>query len=151
MPIGIEQEYAIAEFLESVRNLRSVGVIRSDKLLGDLGEFLASSEYGLELATSGRQEGHDTAGEDDRVQIKFQHSPTRTNVNLGSPQKYDRAIVVLGPDSLLHPGGSSSGQFCFYEFQSRFVEQHCRTDSGYSCGKRMLGQPQRTVEIESRD
>lgn len=149
MPITPDQATAITEFMAAATKLRSMNVIRSDRFLGDIGEFLAASEFQLQLAKSPRQEGHDTEGEADRVQIKFHNSPTRTNINLGEPTKYDRVLIVVGPDSLLHPAGDHTGKYCFYEFTASHVLQHFSTKKAYSCGKQALVTPTRTLTLHS--
>lgn len=143
MTITSDQAEAIANFMIAVAKLRETEVIKSDRFLGDIGEFLASSVFGVVLAKSLRQRGHDTEGEEDRVQIKFHNSPTRTNIDLGSPDAYDRAIVVIGPDSLLHPGGTLKGCYCFYEFSATHVRNTFSTKKAFSCGKTGLGAPAR--------
>lgn len=147
MSISPEQAQAITDFMSAAAKLRSLAVIRSDRFLGDIGEFLAASEFQLKLAKSSRQEGHDTEGDIDRVQIKFHNSPTRTNINLGNPDKYDRVLVVIGPDSRLHPGGPSTGQYCFYDFLASHVKTYFSTKKNYSCGKQALTQPIRVLEL----
>lgn len=147
MAITSEQSTAIAEFLAAAAKLRRLGVIQSDRYLGDLGEFLATKEYDLELAVSQRQRGYDTKGDENRGQIKFHNSAKRTNLILGSPDEYDRVIVVLGPDSLLHPQGMHAGAYCFYEFSSEHVREHFARARGFSCGKRHFGQPQRVCRL----
>lgn len=149
MSITPDQAAAITDFMAAAAKLRSMKVIRSDRFLGDIGEFLAASEFQLQLAKSPRQEGHDTEGETDRVQIKFHNSLTRTNINLGEPAKYDRALIVIGPDSLLHPGGDYTGKYCFYEFTASHVQQHFSTKRAYSCGKQALLVPIRALTLHS--
>lgn len=148
MPITSDQATAIIDFMAAAAKLRSMKVIRSDRFLGDIGEFLAASMFGLQLAKSPRQEGHDTEGEADRVQIKFHNSPTRTNIDLGEPTKYDRALIVIGPDSLLHPAGDYTGKYCFYEFSASYVQQHFSTTKGYSCGKQALRSPVQELTLQ---
>jgi hypothetical protein len=149
MPITQDQAVAIIEFMAAAAKLRAMEVIRSDRFLGDIGEFLAASEFELQLAKSPRQEGHDTEGEADRVQIKFHNSPTRTNINLGKPTKYDRVLIVVGPDSLLHPAGSYAGKYCFYEFNAKHVQLNFSTKKAYSCGKKALLDPIRALTLHS--
>ena len=140
MPINQRQATAIMEFMDAVRKLREVGVIRSDNILGDIGEFLAASEFGLQLAKSPRQQDHDTEGSNDKVQIKFHNSTKGTNIRLGNPDAYDRLIIVLGPDSCLRPLNATTGQYCLYEFSALHVKQHFESKSGlYSCAKKRSG------------
>lgn len=147
MSISKKQSKAINEFFQAVERLRKSGVIRSDRFLGDVGEFLVASQYDLELAESGRQKGHDTKGDTDKVQIKLHNSPTRTNLSLGDPSKYDRVIAVVGPDSLLHPGGTHAGKYCFYEFSAKIVMKKFKTPKSYSCGKQALSNPNKTLAL----
>lgn len=147
MAVTLEQSAAITDFLSAVEKLRKLGVIQSDRYLGDLGELLVKEEYGVELALSQRQQGYDTKGDENRAQIKFQNSAKRTNLILGSPDDYDRIIVVLGPDSLLHPQGAHAGAYCFYEFSSAHVREHFTRALGFSCGKSYFGQPQRVRRL----
>lgn len=149
MAITLDQASAITDFMAAAAKLRAMKVIRSDRFLGDIGEFLAASEFALQLAKSPRQEGHDTEGETDRVQIKFHNSPTRTNIHLGDPNKYDRVLIVIGPDSLLHPGSAYAGKYCFYEFSAPHVQEKFATQKGFSCGKQALASPCRSLTLHS--
>lgn len=149
MPVTPDQAAAITAFMAAAAKLRLMRVIRSDRFLGDIGEFLAASEFGLQLAKSPRQEGHDTEGETDRVQIKFHNSPTRTNIDLGKPTKYDKVVIVIGPDSRLHPGGENHGKYCFYEFSALHVQQNFSAKRAYSCGKLALLAPTKSLNIHS--
>lgn len=53
MPITEEQANAIGRFYASVDQ----NIVRSDKYLGDIAEFLAMSAFGMALAESQHQEG----------------------------------------------------------------------------------------------
>lgn len=57
MPITEEQANAIGRFYASVDELKNQNIVRSDKYLGDIAEFLAMSAFGMALAESQRQEG----------------------------------------------------------------------------------------------
>ena len=149
MTISPDKVTAISNFMAAAAHLRLLGVIRSDRFLGDIGEFLAAAEYGLKLAKSGRQVGHDTEGDTDRVQIKFHNSVTRTNINVGDPSQYDRLLIVLGPESRLHPGGVHVGKYCFYEFTALIVEQCFKTNKGFYCAKVALSEPDRALSLSS--
>ncbi|MFO1228883.1 MAG: hypothetical protein U1E75_00685 [Alicycliphilus sp.] len=90
MAITLDQLPQITDFMAAAAKLRAMKVIiRSDRFLGDIGEFLAASEFALQLAKSPRQEGHDTEGETDRVQI-FKPVDPEPTFTLGDPNKYDR-------------------------------------------------------------
>lgn len=48
---------AIEEFFAAAEKLKKFGIIRSDKYLGDIAEFLVVSQLGMSLASSGREAG----------------------------------------------------------------------------------------------
>lgn len=141
---------AIAEFFISVKTLKDLGVFRSDKYLGDLGEYICKYLYDIELAENGRQQGYDGIDTKDSslVQVKFHGSSTRTNIDLGDPDKYDYLLVVLGPDSLLR-APSNTGDFLIYRFSSTTVKNYKQGDSNsYSCGKSAFTQaPIKTLSL----
>ena len=148
MAITADQAQAITDFLSAVARLRALGVVSSDRYLGDLGEFLAKHQYSLTLAKNKRQQGHDTEGDENRAQIKFHNSSTRTNIHLGQPEAYDRVIVVLGPHSLLHPQGEHAGAYLFYEFPAAHVAQHFKRNRGYSCGASHFKTPHQVLRLK---
>lgn len=112
-------------------------MIRSDKVLGDLAEWICVEFYGVSLATSGRNPGYDGVIGERKVQVKAHNSPKGTNLNVGNPDKYDELIVLIGPRSLLRVG--PSGQtFHVYRFTADHVNAHFRRDSGWFCAKGSL-------------
>ncbi len=126
---------AITRFFDSVEKLRELGVIRSDKYLGDLGEHICKYFYDIELAESGRQPGHDGVDSEGFVQVKYHGSTTRTNIDLGNPDDYQNILVVLGPKSLLR-NPKIRGEFLVYRMSANIVRQHKNEEKGtYSCGK----------------
>ena len=140
---------AIVQFFDSVEKLRLLGVIRSDKHLGDLGEYIATHFYEIELALSGRQPGYD--GKDKEgllVQVKYHGSCTRTNVDLGNPDHYQTALVILGPNSRLRPTGHAE-DFLIYRFSAESVRSFKNEAKGtYSCGKQPFSrQPDQTLTL----
>ncbi|MDC1286286.1 hypothetical protein N8198_00215 [Gammaproteobacteria bacterium] len=129
-----EIKEAIKGFYESVENLKSLDIIRSDKYLGDIAEYISSYFYQIELAESGRQPGHDGSDNEGRVQIKYHGSPTRTNIDLGKPDEYENLLVVLGPNSMLR-NPDYSGDFLLYRISASDVKAHRNVlSSSYSCG-----------------
>lgn len=80
-----DQESALAAFFEAVDRLEKVGIIRSSRFLGDIGEFLCADAFGTVLAEQLRLPGHDGVHDEKRVQIKFNNSPTGNNINVGNP------------------------------------------------------------------
>ncbi|WP_230432166.1 hypothetical protein [Plesiomonas shigelloides] len=126
---------AITDFFTSVEKLKDLGVIRSDKYLGDLGEYISKHFYAIELAQSGRQEGYDGTDAGGLVQVKYHGSSTRTNIDLGNPSEYDNLLVVLGPNSFLRDPGNA-GDFLIYRMPSAQVRNYRQgSSSTYSCGK----------------
>jgi hypothetical protein len=129
---------AIAEFFNSVEQLKKLGVIRSDKYLGDLGEYICKHFYDIELAKSGRQEGHDGTDPEGLVQVKYHGSATRTNIDLGDPDEYKNLLVVLGPNSRLR-NRETSGDFLVYRIPAEQARQHRQgTSNTYSCGRELF-------------
>ena len=140
-----EIQKAIVDFFSSVEKLKTLGVFRSDKYLGDLGEYICTYFYDLELAESGREPGHDGTDADGRVQVKYHGSTTRTNINLGNPEEYENLLVVLGPHSKLR-SENNSGEYLVYRMSAEDVRQYYNHNSNtYSCGSTaFLGAPNKT-------
>ena len=107
-----QQEVAIDAFFSSVDRLKDLGVIRSNKYLGDIAEFLCSNLFDMQLADSQKQKGHDGMIDGLRCQVKFSGGSSQT-IDLGSPELYDRLILVLGPESVLRPQGSDGRWLVF--------------------------------------
>lgn len=131
------ERQAIKNFFDAIKELRANNVIRSDKYLGDIGEYICSEKYGIVLCENGRQEGYDGELAGDKYQIKFHNSPTRTNVYFGDPDKYDKILIVVGPESKLR-SDSNITEFHIYKFDSSYVKQNFDQSSGYCCGKGKL-------------
>lgn len=127
---------AISAFFDAASELRKLGVIRSDKYLGDLAEYICTHFYEIELASSGRQIGHDGIDCDGFVQVKYHGSCTRTNIDLGNPDMYDHVLVVLGKTSLLR-SSMYADDFLVYRMSSNSVRQYKNElTKTYSCGKK---------------
>lgn len=150
MCMNTEIKEAIKGFYDSVEKLKSLGIIRSDKYLGDIAEYISSYFYQIELAESGRQPGHDGNDAEGRVQIKYHGSPTRTNIDLGKPDAYENLLVVLGPESMLRNPGYS-GDFLLYRISASDAKAHCNVLSGtYSCGKEPFNrEPDRVLDLSA--
>lgn len=116
-----EQSKAIERFFEAVEELKRLKVIRSDKYLGDIAEFICKSQFGVELATSGRQPGHDGHIQGRRVQIKY-GGGSSTTIDCGKPEEYEELLVVLGPHSALRTDADPRG-FAVYRIPSDLVKQ----------------------------
>ncbi len=65
-----DESSAIEQFFAVADRLKSLSVVRSDKYLGDIAEFICKDQFGIELASSGRQPGYDGHYQGGRVQIK---------------------------------------------------------------------------------
>ncbi|TMN21898.1 DUF6998 domain-containing protein [Lentibacillus cibarius] len=128
---------AIISFFKSVKELREKGVVRSDKYLGDIGEYICQQKYGIELCQSGRQKGYDGIKGGKKYQIKFHNSAKRTNEYFGDPDEYDLVLLVVGPSSLLR-NDQHYNKFHIYEINSEYVKENFRQKSGYCCGKEKL-------------
>ena len=131
------QTKLIQEFFECASKLLDAKVVRSDKLIGDIGEWLCVQKYGLVLEKSGRHPGYDGKIGDSRVQVKVHNSPEGTNLAVGNPAQYDELIVILGPRSRLRVS-KVKGSFHAYRFPSSEVKRLMQRESGYYCAKGVL-------------
>lgn len=134
------QQRALLRFNSSIEELKSASVIRSDRYLGDIAEFLCADAYGIDLATNQRQAGHDGFRQDLKVQIKY-GGGKKTNMDLGDPSTYDEVYVVLGKGSIVrkhvHPA-----DFLVYRLTAEEVRNIGTTPGGrYSCGASQFDRP----------
>lgn len=127
----------IREYFKSVAKLQDKNIVRSDKILGDLGEWICVNKYGLVLEASGRQPGYDGKIKNETVQVKVHNSPEGTNLSVGNPENYDQLIVLIGPRSKLRIGNGASS-FHSYIFTSQEVKNLMTRKSGYYCAKKTL-------------
>lgn len=132
-----EHKTLIREFFDCTARLQQAGIVRSDKILGDLAEWLCVQRYGLVLETSGRHPGYDGLIGLRRVQVKAHNSPKGTNLSVGSPEKYDELIVLIGPRSRLRVGPAGDS-FHVYRFSSAHVEEEFRREKGCYCARKGL-------------
>jgi len=119
--VNDEQWKAIGDFFMAIERLKTLKVIRSDRYLGDIAEFIATSQFGLILATSCRERGHDGYIDDKKVEIKFNGGSSKT-ITVGNPDTYDELIVVLGPNSIMR-ASSHQADYVIYRFPSEIVKQ----------------------------
>lgn len=133
-----DQESALAAFFKAVDRLEEVGVIRSSRFLGDIGEFLCADAFGTVLVEELRLPGHDGVHDEKRVQIKFNNSPTGNNINVGNPEKYDELVVVIGPRSKLRESEHQPGEFRFYRFSSAEVTPWQTGRNNFYCAKERI-------------
>lgn len=112
------------------RSFRDSEIIRSDRYLGDIGEYICQKLYGITLNKSGREKGYDGTLGIKKYKIKFHYSLTRTDIYLGNPEIYDVLLVVLGPDSLLRPKIEKE-YFLIYKIIDTYVKNHFIQRSGF--------------------
>jgi len=117
----LNQEQAIVDFFSAVARLRDLGVIRSNKHIADIAEFVCCNFLGMELVASGNHPGYDGVIDGETCQVKFSGGKSNT-IDLGDPAGYDRLIIVLGPDSNLRPTGKSE-RWLIYSIPSAVVDQ----------------------------
>lgn len=141
------QQRAITDFTTSIQELKDAGVIRSDRYLGDLAEFLCADAFGIDLATNLRQTGHDGTHRGLRAQIKY-GGGTKKNIDLGDPDTYEEIFVVLGRDSAIRDD-SHDADFIIYKLTSDEVLAMGKNNAGgYSCGKTpFLRLPDETIYL----
>ena len=127
----------IRQYFSCVAHLQDKNIVRSDKILGDLGEWICVKKYGLILEESGRHPGFDGKIDGDKVQVKVHNSPKGTNLSVGNPEKYDLLIVLIGPRSRLRIE-EADDSFHVYRFTSNEVTELMARNSGYYCAKGIL-------------
>lgn len=127
----------IRDFFACAALLLDAKIVRSDKLLGDIGEWLCVKKYNLVLAISGRNPGFDGYIGRKKVQVKVHNSSKGTNLAVGNPEKYDKLIVIIGPRSRLRHDNSVHS-FHVYHFRSDEVKTLMARASGYYCAKAIL-------------
>lgn len=136
--MNLAQQSAISAFFDSVSKLEAVGVIRSSRFLGDIGEFLAREGFGVTLVNQLRQAGYDGTDQDGKVQIKFNNSTEGNNINVGNPKDYETLIVVIGPRSKLREEDHGPNEFRLYRYSKGEVKSWESKSGGYYCAKERL-------------
>src|SRR5262245_18914851 len=134
------QLLAIKEFEDAIEKLKAVGVIRSDKYLADIAEFICSDQFGLRLVPSGRHAGFDGHIGKRRVQVKFA-GVASTTVDCGNPNEYDDLLIILGRRSALRCEVKPRG-FLAYRIRSGIVRRRAK----HRDGKRRYSRRQLPVE-----
>ena len=127
----------IQELFACTSTLLEAGIVRSDKILGDIGEWLCVQKYGLVLESSGRHPGYDGKIGKSRVQVKVHNSPAGTNLSVGNPEQYDELIVIVGPRSRLRVS-EVDATFHVYRFPSAEVKRLMKRNSGHYFAKGIL-------------
>ena len=116
-----EQMVAIGDFFSAADRLKKLDIIRSDRYLGDIAEFIAKAQLGMTMAQSCREPGHDGHIDGKKVQVKF-NGGTSITIDVGNPETYDELIVILGPNSVMRSSGFSD-PYVIYRIPSEVVKQ----------------------------
>lgn len=132
-----EQKCLVRSFFACVAKLQDAQMVRSDKVLGDLAEWICAQRYGLVLETSGRHAGYDGLIGSSNIQVKAHNSPKGTNLSVGNPDKYDELFVLIGPRSRLRIGPPGQN-FHVYRFTAGDVEATLRRPTGCYCARGAL-------------
>lgn len=129
----------LSDFFSVVQNLRQTNVLRSDRYLGDIGEFIASTIFDVELSINQREETIDGEINGNTVQVKFNSSPTKTNINVGRARDYDLMILILSSSSKHFPINCNSDFVGYLIDQNSIISNFTQTaNSTFSCTRRTL-------------
>ena len=124
---------AIETFFNSINELKSLKIIRSDTIFGDIGEYLCQVVFNdLRLVKEKTNEGYDALENGNKIQIKYSGSQGRKNIDLGDPNKYDELIVVLKKESahIFKDDIKKNKDYYFYRFSSEEVKEKFKTKNG---------------------
>ena len=133
-----ETKEALKQFFSAQKKLNQLGIIRSRDYIGDIGKYLCTVMYDLELTR--RRAGYDGMIGSSKIQVRFNNCPIGTKVRLVVPIKFDELIVVLGPNSSLRPENLQD-DFIFYRFSREEVLEKFKTPGGnYIGGKDVFSQ-----------
>lgn len=131
-----EQIEALNEFLGAVKELRKCGVIRSEKYLGDIAEFIVQEKFSVKLCENQREKGYDGLDtKNKKVQIKSHNAPIGTNIQIGevgegNERKYDDLYIVLGPESLLKQCSRAVYEvYVFNDYKQEYRRNENKIDS----------------------
>jgi len=141
-----ETKDALKEFFSSQIKLHRLGIILSRDYIGDIGKYLCTVMYDLELPKREQQahqthyEGYDGMIGTSKIQVKINNCPIGTPVTLSEPFEYDELIAVLGPNCKLRPDNIQD-DFIFYKFTREEALKKFKLPSGkYVGGKNLFSQ-----------
>lgn len=101
----VSPEQAICMLADAFTALRQSGVVRSKRLVGDIGEWFVSTLYDVGLPLSQTQKGWDLLEQStgQRLQVKTQtfDKTNQWNYLTTEPALFDRLLVVLLNDTFL--------------------------------------------------
>ncbi|WP_405341361.1 DUF6998 domain-containing protein [Fibrobacter sp.] len=114
----------LKKYYEALSELEQLEIIRSKNITGDIGEFLALQFYpGLKLVERQNNPDFDAVDADGtKYQIKYSDSSKTENIDIGNPLKYDKLIVILGPNSKHKQ--DDSNLFSAYVFSKTDLEKN---------------------------
>lgn len=131
-----EQKIALQNFFQCLDVLKKMNIVRSDVILGDIGEFLCTIAFpGLRLVPEKTKEGYDALCNNKKIQIKYSNSSDAKNIDLGKPDKYQELIVILGKNSAHRKNDEPDVDFVFYRYSSSEVIENFKVSSGYKLSK----------------
>jgi hypothetical protein len=116
----IKNSDLLKDFFSKAESLKHNNIIKSDRFLGDIGEFIIEKKYGLIPPKNKREKYIDGTIGSETVQVKFSSSPTNTNINIGNPTKYDILYLILSKQSMHFPLNETS-QFIVYRILSQDI------------------------------
>lgn len=128
MTLSGEQISAIDDFFSSANRLKSLGIVRTDRYLGDIAEFIAKTELGMVPAASARQEGYDGHIDGRTVQVKF-NGGTSITIDCGDPETYEELVIILGPNSAMRRPEVIE-RYAIYRIPSSRVKMKARHKDG---------------------
>lgn len=134
--LSVEEKEAINSFFEAVDKLKSLNIVRSNRFLGDLGEFFATKAISIQLNTNKRQKGFDAILDNKKYEIKYANG-TKTNISLGNPNEYDFVILVIGRDSVIF-NSSINANYAIYKLTNTDALKYSTEKGVYSFGKNVL-------------
>lgn len=144
----VTQKAAILAFFDAVQELKESMVIRSDRYLGDLAEFLCADEFQIDLAKNLREAGYDGTRGPVKVQVKY-GGGKKTNVDLGDPDNYEEIYIVLGRGSVVR-AATPDGDFIVYRLTADQARKMKTRNGKYSCGAQsFVAAPLRTISISA--
>ena len=141
-----ETKQALKKFFSGQIKLHRLGIIQSRDYIGDIGKYLCTVMYDLELPKRGQQthqanyEGYDGMIGTSKIQVKINNYPSGTPVTLNEPFECDELIVALGPNCKLRPDNIQD-DFIFYKFTRDEALKKLKLQSGkYVGGKSLFSQ-----------
>lgn len=136
-----EQHELIQNFFNAIQALKDANIIRSDRYLGDIGEYLAAEKYNVTLSENQREEIIDGHIEGRSVQIKYNGSPTKTNIDVGRADQYDFLILIMARRSLHFPDDCSAEMISYQIESEEILESFSLSNKGTRCCTKSILEP----------